>query len=370
VTQGCWPLEASFPEAAPPGDTFQVQVLVVGAGPAALAAAEGFARKGMQVALLPPVPWIEAPVMRGVGVALPLPGPVYPVLARQLGRQAACRLWTVAAEGAADLRGRLAGVDCDLERGGVLVLAGGQGESDEMVSGLANLLEDGVEARMMGPSAATGYLPVETDHPAMYLGGAASFHPSRALAALAAQAATAGVAFLQSCPGLRWAESRLGVEVTGNGFLIHADILVLAEGSCPEVRGLLRGEARLVRTAPLRQGVSRTTLAALADGGREIFRSGPGGGLVASVSPESEEPEACLHRRFPEARQVVVLDRWGAPWAQGQDGLPLAGFSPGSRRVCILEGFGNQPWSLAWGAGLDLARVVEGWGLADPGRFQ
>jgi len=370
VTPACWSLEASFPEAAPPGATLQVQVLVLGAGPAALAAAGSLAGSGLQVALLPPVPWSEAPVLRGAGVALPLPGPSYPVLGRQLGRQAARRLWAVAAEGAADLRARLAGVDCDLERGGVLVLAGGQGKSDDMVDSLADLLEDGVEARMMGPSAATGYLPVETEHPAMYLGGAASFHPARALAALAVQAAREGVAFLPPCPDLRWTESTLGVEVAGEGVRIRTDDLVLAEGSWSGAPGLLREEARLLWTGPLRQGVSRTTLAALADGGREIYRSGPGGGLVASVSPGSDDSVACLHRRFPEARQVAVLQRWSAPWAQGQDGLPLAGPLPGSRRVRILEGFGNQPWSLAWGAGLELARTPEVSALADPGRFR
>lgn len=370
MTSACWPLEGSFPEGAPPEGTSQVQVLVLGAGPAALAAAGGLVRKGLQVALLPPVPWSQAPLLHGAGLALPLPGPSYPVLGRQLGRTAARRLWAVAAEGAADLRVRLAGVDCDLERGGVLVLAGGQEESDEMVAGLADLLEDGVEARMMGPSAATGYLPVETEHPAMYLGGAACFHPSRALAALAAQVAGEGVAFLQSVPEVRWTENDLGVEVAGQGFHIHADLLILAEGFGAEAPGLLRGEAGLLWTGPLRQGMSRTTLAALADGGREIYRSGPEGGLVASISPGSEDPVACLHRRFPEARQVAVRQLWSAHWEQGQDGLPLVGCLPGARRVRLLAGFGNQPWSLAWGAGQDLARLPEGPDLAPPGRFR
>jgi glycine/D-amino acid oxidase-like deaminating enzyme len=370
VTSPCCSPEGSFPEGALPEGKSQVQVLVLGAGPAALAAAEGLVRKGLQVNLLPPVPWKQAPVLNRAGVALPLPGPSHPFLVGRLGRSAARRLWAVAARGAADLRTRLAGVDCDLERGGVMVLAGGQAESDEMVASLADLLEDGVEARMMGPSAATGYLPAETEYPAMYLGGAAAFHPSRALAALATQVAREGVTFLQSVSELHWTETRLGVEVAGQGFHLHADLLILAEGFETEVPGLIRGEAGLLWTAPLRQGLSRITMAALADGGREVYRSGPEGGLVANISPESEDPVSCLHRRFPEARKVAIRQFWSAPWAQGQDGLPLVGILPGSRRVHLLAGFGNQPWSLAWGAGQDLALSPEGPALAPPGRFR
>ena len=56
-----------------------------------------------------------------------------------------------------------------------------------MVEGLRALTEDGFAPRMMGPSAATSYLPVDSEFCALYLGGAASFDPVRALAALARQ---------------------------------------------------------------------------------------------------------------------------------------------------------------------------------------
>lgn len=372
MSAGPWPGEALFPKTSAPQETLEVQALIAGVGPAALAAAEGLARNGLQVALIPPVSWAQAPVLEGAGAALPLPGPPWPALCRRLGRQEARRYWEVAAEGAADLRMRLIGAECDLERGGVLVLADEKGDSEEMVEGLADLVEAGIAARMMGPSAATGYLPVETGFPVMYLGGAASFHPARALAALAAQAAGIGVRFLAPCAGLCWTEGSKEVEVAGSGFLIRTGLLVLAEGAfaAEPGTGLVRDEAHLLWTGPLRQGVTRTTIAAAADQGREIYRSGPEGGLLAWISAESADPVERLRRRFPETRRVEILGHRRVPCVRGEDGLPLAGFAPGSRRIRILEGFGAQPWSLAWGAGQDLARSPGAQGWADPGRFR
>ena len=364
MTPAPWDAGASFPEGSPPPEA--VQVAVVGAGPSALAVSGALARGGVRVALVPPVPWASAQVAAGPGLALPTPGRHYWDLCRSLGREAAREHWGLAASGAARLRTLLSGVPCGLERGGLLLLAAEEAEHREMVEGLLALTEDGFAPRMMGPSAATGYLPVDSDFHALYLAGAAAFDPLEALAALAREAQGAGVLFLAPDPGVTWAGAE-GVELRGEAFRLRAETLVLAEGAplLGELPGLGRFEAEVVTTGPLREGMRGSTVAASAARGREVYRSGPGGGLLGwgpPADPTLEEAEPPVRLRFPEARRAALTGRWTALYEETADRLPVLGALPGRPRVQVLAGFGVQPWSLGWAAGEALAEALLGRG--------
>ncbi len=358
-----------LPQEQVPEGPLAAEVAVVGAGPAALAASLTLAGLGRQVVLAPPVPWAGSAVALGPGVALPVAGRSYADLGSALGRPVARTWQALASRGAETLRMRLAGAGAGLERGGVLLLAADAAEHREMVEGLADLVADGFAARMMGPSAASGYLPVETEFPAMYLGGAATFEPLVALAALARQACAAGVTFLPPCPGLEWRWTGSEAILEGPGLTLRSHILYLAEGAplagrapwLSEVTGQVRA------TGPLRGSFTNLTVAASADRGREVYRPAPGGGLLACVA--AEDPEGRLRRRFPETRRAGIPTRWTHAVQVAADGLPVAGVWPGYGGIHLLGGFGLAEWSLAWAVAEALVLEPESLAWAGPERF-
>ncbi len=347
--------ESAFPQDPTPHGPVSAEVAVVGVGPAALALSQALAGQGRQVVLVPPVSWTASRLARNMGVALPTPARPYADLCRSLGREVARSWQGLVTRGAEALRARLAASGAGLERGGVLLLAADEAESLEMVEGLADLVEDGFPGRMMGPSAATGYLPVETDFPALYLGGAACFEPVPALSALARQAVASGVRFLAPCPDLEWREQASGVVLEGPGFRVQAQALYLAEEAPLAGRAPWLAEAAvdLLVTDALRSGVTHLTVAASVDRGRETYRSGPGGGLLGRA--RSSDPESRLRQRFPETRRAGIGERWGTVEQEAADGLPVAGLLPGHSKVHILGAFGPASWSLGWSLGEALA---------------
>lgn len=374
-----WSREARFPDGEAPAGPLRVQVAVVGNGPAALAAAGALQAGGAEVALLPPAPWASAAVCTGAGVALPALAEHYSALCRDLGREQARSWWGLAAAGAAALRARLAGEDCDLRRGGVLLLPASEAEYAELVEGLPALADDGFAPRMMGAAAATNYLPVEVEPGVMYLAGAATFDPVRALAALARQSLAAGVRVLPPLDSLSWRVDGAGVHLAGEGREVLAEVAVLAEGAPRETvdRWLFPLRGQLLATGRVREGMTDITVAAVASRGHEVYRSGPGGGMVGSgINPSSGPKERTtdlqvdaefqgflenlMNQRFPEARRTAVTSRWATSYDSSADGLPLAGPLPGQARVHVLAGFGSTPWSLAWGAGEALASILGG----------
>lgn len=309
-------------------------------------------------------------------MALPAMAEHYSVLVRDLGRETARRWWSLAVEGAASLRTHLAGADCGARRGGALLLAANEAEGRELVDGLRDLTDDGFSPRMMGAAAATNFLPVDVDAGALYLAGAVTFDPARALAALVARAADAGVWVLPPDVNARLEPAGEGVKVGA----VRADVAILGE-SAPLLEGLerrvlpLRGQN--LRTGRVREGMTDVTVAAAANRGHEVYRSGPDGGLIAAglnpgsgpqdstedlqVDPTFQEfLEKFVHERFPETRRAEILGRWATVYDYSVDGLPLVGPLPGHARVHVLRGFGASPWSLAWGAGEGLATVLGG----------
>lgn len=360
-----WALDAPVPSEDLDGP-LKADVLVLGAGPASVAAALRLQATGARVVLLPPRPWEQSYVWHGAGVALPAMAEHYSVLVRDLGRETARRWWSLAVEGAGALRTLLTRLECDALRGGVLLLPANEAEEREQVDGLRDLTDDGFSPRMMGAAAATNFLPVDSDAGALYLAGAVVFDPARALAALVRRAAAAGVRVLSPDPAH---EGR-----------ITAEILVLGEGS-PLREGLerrllpLRGQS--LATGRVREGMTEVTVAAAANRGHEVYRAGPDGGLLAAgINPGSGPKESTedlevdpafqeflerfLHERFPEARRTDVTRRWATLYEFSVDGLPLVGPLPGHTRVHVLRGFGASPWSLAWGAGEALAAALGG----------
>lgn len=377
-----WNQDASFP--VPDRSSGEVEVAVLGAGPAALAAARTMAAAGARVSLVAPGPWTAGPATTGPGVALPcLPGH-YADLARVVGREQARSLWALAGAGASSLRSLLAGEDCALRRGGVLLLAADEEEHQEMAGSLRMLVEDGFSPRMMGPPAATNYLPVEAEFGALYLGGAATFDPVRALARLAGLAEASGVRFVSLGSSCTWREEGGSLLLEGSSARLRAGTLVLAEGApreglepwLPALAGLL------LATDPLREGMTDVTVAASANRGRELYQGTPGGGLVGfglvsgqPGGPSAEDLlEAGMQARFPETRRAGRTHREPTLHEGSADGLPLVGPLPGHDRVHLLAGFGTSAWSLGHGAGEALARRLGGGageelvGL-EPGRF-
>lgn len=358
-----------FPQDPVPQGPISAEVAVSGAGPAALSVCLALAGHGRQVLLVPPVPWAESPAALGPGVALPIPGRACADPGSGLGRPVARNWRALASRGAEELRARLAGSGAGLERGGLLLLAADATESREMVEGLADLVEDGFPGRMMGPSAATGYLPVETEYPALYLGGAATFEPLAALAALAGQARVAGVRILPPCSGLEWRSTGTGAILEGPGLEVRCRALYLAEGAPVGSSAPWLSEAtRQMRvTEPLRGSFTNFTVAVSVDRGGEVYRSGPGGGLLACIA--AEDPEVRLRRRFPETRRAAIPTQWAQAVQVACDGLPVAGAWPGHGGIHLLGGFGAAEWSLAWAAAEALVLEPETLAWASPERF-
>lgn len=382
-----WVVETAVPAVALEGPS-RADVLILGAGPAAVAAAGRLRAGGAEVILLPPGPWQDSAVCHGPGVALPAMAEHYSVLVRDLGREAARRWWTLAVQGAASLRALLPPGSCDARRGGVLLLAADEAEGRELADGLRALGEDGFSPRMMGAAAASNYLSVDSDPGAMYLGGALTFDPARALATLVGLLQEGGVRILPPDPGARLVLDSQGARVETSGFEVRAELAVLGEGApAPEgvSRRLLPLRGQLLTTGRLREGMTDVTVAAAANRGHEVYRSGPEGGLLAAglhpgAGPKEHTTELAVdpgfqgvlegfaQARFPEARRAQVTRRWASLYEFCVDGLPLVGAWPGEGRLHLLRGFGASPWSLAWGAGEALAAVLGGGENALPDR--
>lgn len=339
-----------------------VDVAVVGAGPAGLACASVLAAEGVSVAV------VEAGRVgfdgsaRGEGMAVPGMAEHYFPLCEALGRAEAAAWWRLSFAGPAWLPFG--------EKGGVLLGAVNEAEFAEMTAGLRWLVEDGFEARMMGPAAATNYVPIDEIEGALYLPGARVFNPASALVSLASE-----LTVWEESPALSVSPGRVVCE---HG-TVSCEVVVVAAGpGTGALLGLsslfpLRGQ--IMTCGPVREGPRGVTPAVVCNRSHELYRRVPDGGMLCSgINPGSgwaekttelkADPvfggflEKTARGRFPEFTEVERL--WAMVHTFTADGLPLVGPLPGHSRMHVLSGFGNRSWSLGVGAGVALGRVLAG----------
>lgn len=356
----------------------RVEVAVLGEGPATLALAARLQGAGVSVGLYS-TRWFTDP---RPALALPVTPEHHAALVRDLGLEPARAWWALASAGVRGLEALLGDEGVGCQRGGALLVATSEGEARDLQDGLPSLAEAGFLVRMMGPAAATNYLPVEPGPGALYVPGALIFEEGRVQEALLLAVERGG-------GRIRRISSRLSLEqgsdeiriVTAEG-TVRAELVVVGDGVPLEavpgaspawVRPIC---AQALSTGPLREGFTATTVAASFRRGHDLVRGlergligfsvDPGAGVEDLSEVERVDPagqarlERFLEERFPEVRRAGVVDRWARRRWLSQDGLPWVGALPGQVRVHLLCGFGLSPWSLGIGAALALDRLIRG----------
>lgn len=356
--------------------------LVVGCGGAACFAALELARSGARVALLADARQQER-VLRLPGVALPCLADHYWSLTNGIGREQSAIWWRMAAEGSGRIRQTL--IDAGLEdeynvSGSVLQLAVNTAEANEMIQGLRPMREDGIDVRMMGAAASSNYAPVGEPEGALFFPNACVFDPARWQTALLQSLLAAGVRCFAT--NIQWQLRTEPVSLQHENQVIGAESLVLGNGLEAlkmlgvQKRWLIPMRGQTLLSSPIRQGLRSSVVALTANRSHEVYRDWDGAFVVAGMHPGANteelteelvvDPAFCdrleqnAGQRLTELSTAAAVRRWATVYEYSMDGLPLVGTVAGQGPLWIAAGFATSEWSLGAGAGLEIARALQG----------
>ncbi|MBI3926114.1 MAG: FAD-binding oxidoreductase [Armatimonadetes bacterium] len=372
--------EATFPRLS---GRESCQIAVVGAGVAGLSAALHLALAGIAVGLVEAGRVGAGDSAHGNGMALPGMPEHYGAMVEAVGRDAARGWWRLARDGIEALTDVLRDhrLECDWTRGGALLLASSEVELGEMTRAAREETEDGFEARLMGPAAASNYVPVADCEGALYLPPAICLDPVQAMVQMARLAAELGAAVREDSPALEVVLKNERAVVRCAQGELDAEVVVIAAGhgssTLLPVKVLFPLRGQNLATEAVREGPRGSTPAVSGNRGHEMYRRLSGEGMIASgINPGSGPAEktaerrvdpafqdflqALAYRRFPEMARVEVERRWATVYTCTVDGLPLIGPLPGHHRMHALAGFSSRSWSLGFGAGRAVARLLAG----------
>jgi len=343
--------EAAPLDPAPPAPLpRRVDVAVVGAGYAGLAAATALARAGRQVAVLDAAPAGAGASTRSVGMIGGRLRQGYAGLSATLGPDAALGLMREAAEAYRWFVGFVAaeGIDCDLERRGRLVGAWTARDAEGQKRLAAFLTERiGIAARCVAPADLGGEIASDLYRGAMVLPDDGGLHPARLHAGLLGLARAAGVTLCPQTAVLGVGDEGGELRVATAGGALAARDVVLATNAYTGPpfpwyrRRVIPVGSYMAATEPLPDGLLRRLLPAgrLVNDTRRLayaFRASPDGtrllvGGRASARDRADAPTvaAGLHRAartlFPELAEARITHAWGGMVAFTVDRLPNIG---------------------------------------------
>jgi len=340
------------------------EVAIIGAGLSALRVARGLAEAGADVAMLAPSGTLGA-LHDSLATGIVTPGLAeHPHrLVAAIGEPGAAALHEWTREGV----GRLG---AHLHPRPTLRASAGRGEDDDIAADLEVAPALGLAAIALDAAGVTDRIGTSAFGPGWQVDGYGAVAPGPTLAALAAQARSAGAGLLQGCTVTRLEDSDTGVRVVTPRGPLLADVVVLAgdwrmrdvDPWCADKVGPVRHH--MVRyAAPAGPPPSPVTLTA--QHGWLEARIDADGGLIVSgarwASPhfQTGEEELRCDEAVLAALDGLVAQRFAAWHAAGRthawvsiaahtcDQLPIIGPLPGRSGVIACFGWNGRPWSMA-----------------------
>ncbi len=349
VTERCLWWEPP-PESAVPASELpqRVDVAVVGGGYTGLAAARALARAGATVAVLERerIGWGAS--SRNGGMVLPGFKAEPADLIRRIGVERARRLFQATLDAIAFVESlvRDERIACDWRRSGHASLAGKPSHMRDLETTARVLARDfGYQTELLGPEETGREVGSARYHGALVDPGAATLHPARYVAGLAAAARRAGAVLCEAAEVQQLVRSGQDYRLTtGRGAVTAAEVLVATNGYTGDLIPWLRRRivpigSYVIATEPLDPELQRR----LIPGGRMLsdtwnllhyFRVSPDGRLVfggrAAFVPAALERSVAILRRamleiFPELGTSRIEYTWGGTVGFTLDQLPHVG---------------------------------------------
>lgn len=283
------------------------------------------------------------------------------------GHDAARDLWQLTLDGQALAKRIVAeeGIACDHRAPGILSLALGEAELDDMGRDIEAVRADGFHGRILDRRAAQGLVDTplagEISGGAMFSQDGGQLHSLRYLSGLADAARRRGARFcLAGVTGLTTEGDGTRVETTAGTVRARRVVVCVNAWSAdvvPDLAGLVvpvRGQILAYEpTTP----VFRLGMAASVTPSGEYWQQTPDGSIVIGgcradapggdigvreIVPTPDVTariEAVLPRLFPELTGLRVARRWAGPMAFTADYLPVADAAPGLPGVWVTGGF-------------------------------